>query len=54
MSLGKTGEYCQQNMDKKVSSLKWTILCWKVEHYCLLFLAISTLEKKGFSSVDKI
>jgi hypothetical protein len=27
LSHGKTGEYGPQNMDKKVSSLKWTILC---------------------------
>ena len=54
MSHGKTGEYCPQNKDQKVSSLKWTILCQKVEHYFLLFLAISALKKKGFSSVGEI
>ena len=28
-------------MNKKVCSLKWTIYFQKVEHYCLLFLAVS-------------
>ena len=35
MSQVKTGEHCPQNMDKKVSSLKWTILKIIVYYFSL-------------------